>query len=215
MEDEIFQQKFFICNIDQDGILGQDFLLKEIEKVNYKRMVLHTCQNKEIQCWIGGKANMICRVEVKETVIIPPMTSILLPVEIPGAEHLTESGYVECSSNLHPSILTVPGIIETNGETKLINVINHSDNEITLHKRQAIATCESYEEGNTEVEQVRLTTTDKIKINIDKEGVPEHLLDLWVRNILIMTTKMPSLPFSHNTKIYFPETQTTLAEQTV
>ena len=160
---------------------------------------------------------MIYRVEVKETVIIPPMTSILLPVEIPGAEHLTESGYVECSSNLHPSILTVPGIIETNGETKLINVINHSDNEITLHKRQAIATCKSYEEGNTEVEQVRLTTTDKIKINIDKEGVPEHLLDLWTRSSehLNHDKKMPSLPFSHNTKIYFPETQTTLAEQTV
>ena len=92
---EIFSQTFLVCTISQDGILGQDFLLKQVSKVNYKRMVLHTHNNKEIQCWIGGKANMICRVEVKNTVKIPPMTSLMLAVEIPGSEYLIETGYVE------------------------------------------------------------------------------------------------------------------------
>jgi len=68
---EIFSQTFLVCNISQDGILGQDFLLKQVSKGNYKRMVHHTHDNNEIQCWIGGKANMICRVEVKNTVKIP------------------------------------------------------------------------------------------------------------------------------------------------
>jgi len=54
-------------------------------------MVLHTYSNNEIQCWIGGKANMICRVEVKNTAKIPPMTKLMLAVEIPGAEYLTET----------------------------------------------------------------------------------------------------------------------------
>ncbi|CAG2239793.1 unnamed protein product [Mytilus edulis] len=71
------------------------FLTKEISKVNYQRMVLHTIHNQEIQCWIGGKANMICRVEIKDNMTIPPMTSTMMPVEIPGVNHLTEYGLIE------------------------------------------------------------------------------------------------------------------------
>ncbi|CAC5415768.1 unnamed protein product [Mytilus coruscus] len=71
-----------------DGILGQDFLLKEVSKVNYHRMVLHTIHNQEIQCWTGGKANMIYRAEIKDNMTIPPMTSTMLycrntEIEIP------------------------------------------------------------------------------------------------------------------------------------
>ena len=100
---EISSQTFLVCTISQDGILGQDFLLKQVSKVNYKRMVFHTHNNNEIQCWIGGNANMICRVEVKNTVKIPPMTSLMLAVEIPGSEYLTETGYVEGKLKKHPN----------------------------------------------------------------------------------------------------------------
>ena len=100
---------------------------------------------------------MVCRVEVKETTIIPPLTSMMLPVEVPGAEHLTESGYVEPVQNAH-TYLTIPGIIRTNTESKFVNVINHNEQELTLYHRQIIGTCESYVDETMDMEQIRSTT---------------------------------------------------------
>ena len=47
---QIYQQRFIVCNIHQEGILGQDFLLENIQKINYQRLVLHTKDHNEIQC---------------------------------------------------------------------------------------------------------------------------------------------------------------------
>lgn len=51
----VFQQAFIVCDICQDGILGQDFLLNHIQKVNYKHLVLLTNEQEEIQCRVEKK----------------------------------------------------------------------------------------------------------------------------------------------------------------
>lgn len=176
----IFKQIFIVCNITQDGILGQDFLLKQVRKVDYRRMVLNTNDDQEIQCWIGGKANMVCRVEVKDTITIPPRSSMLLPVEVPGSAFLTDYGYVEGKCKTPKQILTVPGIIETQQLTPVINVVNYGDTEVTLQKNESVGTCESYMEGNLEVEQIRAVQVGQTH-TVDT-GFPEHLNDLLKRS---------------------------------
>ncbi|CAC5426210.1 Transposon Ty3-I Gag-Pol polyprotein [Mytilus coruscus] len=176
---EIFSQNFMICNINQDGILGQNFLLKEVSKVNYQRMVLHTIHNQEIQCWIGGKANMICRVEIKDNMTIPPMTSTMMPVEIPGVNHLTEYGFIEGTTGTAKSTLTIPGIINTQDQAHFINVVNYGDNEVKLYKKETIGTCESYAEHHLNPEQIRTLQKDCFTAS---EEIPEHLTDLLKRS---------------------------------
>ncbi|VDI55928.1 Hypothetical predicted protein [Mytilus galloprovincialis] len=130
------QESLALNQLFKDGILGQDFLLKEVSKVNYQRMVLHTIHNQEIQCWIGGKANMICRVEIKDNMTIPPMTSTMMPVEIPGVNHLTEYGLIEGTTGTAKSTLTIPGIINTQDQVHFVNVVNYGDDEVKLYKKR-------------------------------------------------------------------------------
>ncbi|CAG2230871.1 unnamed protein product [Mytilus edulis] len=172
---EIFSQNFMICNINQDGILGQDFLLKEVSKVNYQRMVLHTIHNQEIQCWIGG----ICRVEIKDNMTIPPMTSTMMPVEIPGVNHLTEYGLIEGTTGTAKSTLTIPGIINTQDQVHFVNVVNYGDDEVKLYKKETIGTCESYTEHDLKPEQIRTLQKDCFTAS---EEIPEHLTDLLKRS---------------------------------
>ncbi|CAC5422630.1 unnamed protein product [Mytilus coruscus] len=143
-----------------------DFLLKEVSIVNYQRMVLHTIHNQEIQCWIGGKANMICRVEIKDNMTILPMTSTMMPVEIPGVNHLTEYGFIE-------------GTTGTAKSHYFVNVVNYGDNEVKLYKKEKIGTCESYTEHHLNPQQIRTLQKDCFTASAE---IPEHLTDLLQRS---------------------------------
>ncbi|KAK3580653.1 hypothetical protein CHS0354_017923 [Potamilus streckersoni] len=44
-----FSQKVIVCDVSQDGILGQDFLLNHVNKINYKQFLLHT-EKIDIRC---------------------------------------------------------------------------------------------------------------------------------------------------------------------
>ncbi|CAG2220784.1 unnamed protein product [Mytilus edulis] len=175
---EIFSQNFMICNINQDGILGQDFLLKEVSKVNYQHGLAHDPQPGNTML-IGGKANMICRVEIKDNMTIPPMTSTMMPVEIPGVNHLTEYGLIEGTTGTAKSTLTIPGIINTQDQVHFVNVVNYGDDEVKLYKKETIGTCESYTEHDLKPEQIRTLQKDCFTAS---EEIPEHLTDLLKRS---------------------------------
>ena len=98
--DKIFSQKSVICDIGQDSILGQDFLLSYVSKINYKQYLLHIDQSG-IHCQIYGNTDMTCRIEVRRTTIVPPHSRIWLPVDIPRCEGLTKYGYAEPVLNKH------------------------------------------------------------------------------------------------------------------
>ena len=83
-----FSHRFLICDLNQDGILGQDFLLKHVNKINLKNVTLHTKDNKEIKCWIGENGKSVYMVKSKENVTIPSQSGILLTVHIEGKEEL-------------------------------------------------------------------------------------------------------------------------------
>lgn len=71
-----------VCDILNEGILGQDFLMKYVQRLDLKKMTLCTSKG-DIQCWLGGEACMVCRVTVKETVTIQPETASIVPITVP------------------------------------------------------------------------------------------------------------------------------------
>jgi hypothetical protein len=54
MRSQIYQQRFIVCNLHQGDLSGQDFLLENIQKINYESLVSHTKDHNEIQYWVGG-----------------------------------------------------------------------------------------------------------------------------------------------------------------
>ena len=76
-----FPQTIIVCDISPDAIIGQDFLLHYVNKIDYQRMVLQTSLT-DIQCWVAGETQMVCRVEVKEETTIPANSRMFIPVDI-------------------------------------------------------------------------------------------------------------------------------------
>ncbi|CAC5414123.1 unnamed protein product [Mytilus coruscus] len=79
---KLFPQTIIVCDISPDAIIGQDFLLHYVNTIDYQRMVLQTSLT-DIQCWVAGVTQMVCRVEVKEEITIPANSRMFLPVDIP------------------------------------------------------------------------------------------------------------------------------------
>ena len=83
------EQTLIICDIQQDSVIGQDFLLKYAANISYK----HGCTNtriNEINCWLGDGSTATCRVVVRKTTTIPSLTASWLPIEITGSEKLDQ-----------------------------------------------------------------------------------------------------------------------------
>lgn len=181
INDITYNVPVIVCDISGDAILGQDFLLKNVKKIDYRKLSLITVDG-DISCWIGGEAEMICRVQVAEKITIPPCTQVTIPVVIPNCKYLAETGLIEASFEHltgKPMIL-LPGIIETQRDHLPVTVLNFGSTAQTLYPSMTIGTCESYYEA--ESHQISRSVTENSPQLDDKDPVPEYLMDLLVRS---------------------------------
>ena len=178
MTNERFDIPFVVCNVEADGILGQDFLKQHVDSINYKRSCL-VIGNNIIPLWTGGQANQICRVNIQHTVMVPAHTRKIVSVGIPQKEHLAPLGYVEPSMDLmaKSQICVMGGIVETTSSALSMALLNYGSDDITIYKNTNMGTCESYFEP--EMSHGRISVVQQTQqTNI----LPEHLQDLYNRS---------------------------------
>lgn len=191
--DDTFEQKFVICDMSPDAILGQDFLLKYVRKIDYQTKVLKTDDN-DIGCWIGGEFQMTCRVLAKETTVLPSNSINILPVNIPNIERVTSLAVIEPSDQLYltKNVSIVSGIIDRNQESPLIEIINYSNSDITLYPNTLLGSCEPINgEPNPFTDRCAAISTNADTTNPDKSSiaeteVPDHLTDLFERSSTLL-----------------------------
>ena len=106
-----FGHILIICDIQQDGVIGQDLLLIYAENISYKHGRINTRIN-EINCWLGDASSDACRVVVRKTTIIPSLIASWLSIDIPGAENLTRFGYVEANVKPNEDLANIPGVLD-------------------------------------------------------------------------------------------------------
>ena len=181
LQNNSYKQTFLVCDIEQDGIIGQNFLLKYVNKINLKTQRLIMEDKSEIQCWLGGAANAVCQVKVCEMTTIPAQSGIMVKVEIKGSKDTPGHGYVEGDEKLEKEhgIYLVPGVVDSMICEQTINILNVNDRPVVLHKNQNIGTCELYQDKH----QVRVTSStpkdgDIENDKLDKSQMPVHLKDL-------------------------------------
>ena len=124
-KNEYFHQ-VIVCDISPDGILGQDFMLEHVKKIDYEKYMLHT-ETGQISCWLGGNSSMTCRVIAEETTYLPANSSAWISVKIPSQEHMeTKTAFVEPIES--QSAYLLPGVIKTgvSEESRNLNVVNGS-----------------------------------------------------------------------------------------
>ncbi len=90
-----------MCEVFPDAILGQDFLLKHVSAIDYKRLKLNS-RDSSLSCWIASE--MSCRVEVSETTVNPPHSGAWITMKLPRANKLAPVGMIAGKKDLPPGL---------------------------------------------------------------------------------------------------------------
>lgn len=184
---EIFPHNVIICDITPDAIIGQDFLLKFVTKIDYQKMVLQTCK-ANIQCWVAGEAQMVCRVEATELITIPGNSRMFVAVDIPCCEKLGENVLIEPSVRLfeEKNVSVMPGILKNSPcvKYKHVSVHNFGDSDVTIHPKMKLGVCETYYENETA--PVR-NVSSKVHYYPEDQTLPDYLADLHQRSSSLLT----------------------------
>lgn len=167
-----------VCNIQQEVILGQDFLLTHIDKIDYKRQML-TMNNEQINCWIGGEANAKCRVIVHETVTIPGKSKMIIPITIENSEHLGPFGYIEPKDKpeRQERIYITRGVLDPHQDQPAIQAVNFEDEPVTLHAKELVGICESYYESPAIGRCCHITVQGS-----NNQTLPDHLKTMYTKS---------------------------------
>ncbi len=168
-----------VCKMKPQAIIGQDFLMQYIRKIDYEKLVLSTKQ-EEIQCWTGGETCDVCRIFVADTVSVPALTSTWIKVNIPNGDHMANTVHMQAavdkpkSSTVHvtDSVFSLPG------RSTEINIINSGEHDVTIYSNTNIGQCISVacqESLGARCAQVSCSTEEL-------QEVPEFLSDLLERS---------------------------------
>ena len=174
--------ELLVGDIQQDAILGQDFLLEHIDRIDYRSQLL-TSKNTEIPCWIGGEAKMTCRVISKYTVTIPPWSRMYIQVDIENSQYLADYGLVDHHRNLDKDkgAYLTRGVLNPHQEQIHIQMTNFKEEPVTIFTQEYLGDCESYYEQEAPI----MGTCNSLNLEqreITEGKVPEHLTDLWIRS---------------------------------
>ncbi|CAG2228478.1 unnamed protein product [Mytilus edulis] len=194
-----FPQTIIVCDISPDDIIGQDFLLHYVNKIDYQRMVLQTSLT-DIQCWVAGETQMVCRVEVKEETTIPANSRMFIPVDIPFCEKLSESCMIEPSVRLfdEKNMAILPAILQSSTENKVVSLHNFNDTDVKIYPKMKLGDCESYyEKSSTAV----CCTEVSLDENPGESNLPEYLKELWERSCMHLNEN-ESIEFANLLKLY-------------
>jgi len=183
-EKETFEHSVIICDILPEGILGQDFLLKNVTKIDYCKLKLST-YTVDIPCWIGGEAEMVCYIQSNETIVIPPDSKMFIPVNIPKCEHLSKFRVLEPSVEPFEGndIAITPGVIDTQSNEEIISVLNFGNEDVTIYPNMRLGTCESfYETDQNNFERcAQIVHAENTEPSLQNQ-LPEYLEDLFSRS---------------------------------
>ncbi|VDI82433.1 Hypothetical predicted protein [Mytilus galloprovincialis] len=191
-----FPQTIIVCDISPDAIIGQDFLLHYVNKIDYQRMVLQTSLT-DIQCWVAGETQMVCRVEVKEETTIPANSRMFIPVDIPFCEKLSESCMIEPSVRLfdEKNIAILPAILQSSTENKVVSLHNFNDTDVKIYPKMKLGDCESYYEKNSTAVCCTEVSLDE---NPGESNLPEYLKELWERSCIHLNENEKSVNNAHD-----------------
>ena len=186
VEIQIGDSRYFhpvvVCDIDQDTVRGQDFLLRHVKKIDYKKLEL-TTNNDVIQCWIGGESSMVCAVHTTEHTELPPRSRMMIPVKVENPGHLHDVGLIE-QNVTSEKVMVTPGVIDVRADPIVVQVTNFSENSVKLHPNARLTSCESLYIRQqtfrpTERCSAATITEDEDVNQPDKPPVLAHLQDLY------------------------------------
>lgn len=175
-KDQKEQQTAIICDIEQPAILGQDFLIRNVNRIDYRKMEIKV-GNNSLPCWVKGEAEAVCAVHVAEFTTIPPLTGKLVQVSIPNSGHLSPIGLIDRNRIFRSQIMVTPGLIDVCKKNPVIQILNISSEEVKIQPNLRLTTCESVNLNSYQTSQCYAVTTKE-----EPDLVPSYLQELYTKS---------------------------------
>lgn len=157
-KDQKEQQTAIICDIELPAILGQDFLIRNVDRIDYRKMEMKV-GNSLLPCWVNGEAEAVCAVHVTEFTTIPPLTGKLVSVSIPNLDHLSPIGLIDRNGILRSQIMVTPGLRNVCKKNPVIQILTISSEEVKIQPNPRLTTCESVYLNSYQTSQCYAVTT--------------------------------------------------------
>ena len=176
LDSQNLAHNLYLADINNDGILGIDFLQRFCCNVLLNERCIES-GGERISCYsLKNDGNTACcQVTVKENVVIPPESEIILPGKLIGPNSHTV-GIIEPLQKfvLKSGLLIAKSIVDIKNGSIQIRVVNLGYEPFTVYKGTVAAIYESITEPS-------IKSLDKISVNNTslQESLPVHLMPVF------------------------------------
>ena len=172
-----FEHEFLVASVQNDGILGVDFLTSHGCDLLITQGVLQI-GSENIPCFsdhdLAYRAS--CRVVVKETTVVPPQTEIMLQGVIIDKLKSCGPKVLETSAKFaeNSGLLVARSLVNVYSQSVPLQMINFHDEPFKVHKGTVVAYCEDI---------LDITTTPVNHIIAEERSsdndIPTHMTELY------------------------------------
>ncbi|MCG7878981.1 MAG: retroviral-like aspartic protease family protein, partial [Candidatus Thiodiazotropha taylori] len=178
------QQKVLVANIENDGILGMDFLTAHQCDLMLTQKLLKI-KGEKVRCFANSREAQptCCRVAISEYVVVPPGTEMVVEGFITDVMDRRGTGLVEVDTGfLHKKgLLVAKSLVCPSYGTIPIRIANPYDEKQAINKHTVVATYEPIEPS--EIQRVDATqSTEGSRDQSSSTNIPDHLCDLFARS---------------------------------
>lgn len=176
-----FTHEVLIADIQNDGILGVDFLTpNQCDVMISKSCLLY--KGGSIPCYHFNQSSKptVCRVAVSQDVVVPPDTEVIVPGRFVDSVINTETGLVSALPNFvnKHGLLMAYGLVEPKNGVVPLRFLNVSGKSCTIPKDTVSAQMERVEINEDQVLDLNYAQACINNVNVSQE-IPPHLLDLF------------------------------------
>ena len=171
---------FVVAELEDPVMLGMDFL-RAHGGIVFTEQDLLVLGGQYFKCQRESKLASTFKVTLEETVVVPPLSEMLLPGRIEGRPNYT-SAIIEPNPKWmnKEQLLMGKMVVDPSGGTVPVRVVNLQDRPNTLYGNSIIATCEPVssvvEPQNSNVHSTSGCTR---KIKTVNNSLPDHMKGLW------------------------------------
>ena len=179
------QQNVLIASIENEGILGMDFLTTH----HCDLMLSQQCMKlngEKVRCFPNSREAQptCCRVAISEYVEIPPETEVVVQGFVTGTVDRRKTGLVEVDTKfLHKKgLLVAKALVCPSDGIIPIRIANPYEEKFQINKHTVVATYEPLDPPELVTCEKVSNTGAKIDNPCTNTEIPDHLKDLYLRS---------------------------------
>ena len=181
---QTFKLYVLIADIENDGILGMDFLTSHRCDLLLSQQMLKI-NGKEILCFANSRnaQSKCCWVAILEPIEIPPETEMVVPGYTKGFKDRRGTGFIEADIKfMHTKgLLIAKALVCPTTGTVPIRIANPYSQSCKLYKNTIVASYEPVEP--VQLLPVNSTQSEEYVSNTcSNKDIPEHLKELYLKS---------------------------------